>query len=194
MCCTGSATRNRQLLSPLRALGPDVDTIGPMSYRELQRASDEGFPPGQQHYWKSGYISELGDDLIDVMLERVTEMPSLTSGVGLQQLRGAASRMAPSATAFAHRGDRYDCLILSQWPDPARSRPRTSPGPAVCSTRSGPTRPASTSTTWALTTATGSGSPTVSTTTVLRSSSGSTTRRTSSAATRTSHLARVCSE
>jgi FAD/FMN-containing dehydrogenase len=87
----------------------------------LQCASDEGFPPGQQHYWKSGYITELGDDLIDVMLERVTEMPSLTSGVSLQQLHGAAGRVAPSASAFAHRGDRYDCLILSQWPDPARS-------------------------------------------------------------------------
>ena len=29
--------------------------------------------------------------------------------------------MDTTATAFPHRGDRYDCLILSQWPDPADS-------------------------------------------------------------------------
>ena len=31
--------------------------------------------------------------------------------------------MDGTATAFGHRGDRYDCLIVSQWPDPADSPP-----------------------------------------------------------------------
>ncbi|MGH3505373.1 MAG: BBE domain-containing protein [Nocardioidaceae bacterium] len=46
-------------------------------------------------------------------------MPSPASGVGLQQLHGAAARVNPDATAYPHRAARYDCLILSQWPDPA---------------------------------------------------------------------------
>ena len=50
-------------------------------------------------------------------------MPSGSSGVGLQQLHGAAARVDPGATAYPHRGDRYDCLILSQWPDPAEAGP-----------------------------------------------------------------------
>ena len=36
-------------------------------------------------------------------------------------LSGAAARTAPAATAFAHRADQYDMLILSQWADPAES-------------------------------------------------------------------------
>jgi hypothetical protein len=32
-----------------------------------------------------------------------------------------ASRVDPAATAFAHRAQQYDCLILSQWDDPAES-------------------------------------------------------------------------
>jgi FAD/FMN-containing dehydrogenase len=48
-------------------------------------------------------------------------MPSPYTGIGLQQITGAASRVAPDATAFAHRGRLYDCLILSQWDDPADS-------------------------------------------------------------------------
>jgi FAD/FMN-containing dehydrogenase len=34
-------------------------------------------------------------------------------------MHGVASRVAPSATAFAHRAEQYDFLILSQWSDPA---------------------------------------------------------------------------
>ena len=44
-------------------------------------------------------------------------MPSFASGVGLQQMHGVASRVAPSATAFPHRAEQYDFLILSQWSD-----------------------------------------------------------------------------
>jgi hypothetical protein len=49
-------------------------------------------------------------------------MPSSASGVGLQQMHGAASRVAPSATAFPHRAEQYDFLILSQWPGAADSQ------------------------------------------------------------------------
>jgi hypothetical protein len=121
VCYTGAVADGDQLLVPLRKLGPESDAIQPMSYRALQQASDETFPPGQQHYWKSGWLTVLGDDVIDLMVEGVAKAPSETSAVGLQQLHGAAARIDPTDTAFAHRGPRYDCLILSQWPDPADS-------------------------------------------------------------------------
>jgi FAD/FMN-containing dehydrogenase len=121
VCYAGPIEHGDQLLRPLRRLGPDSDAIEPMSYRALQQASDAGFPPGQQHYWRSGYITALDDEAIDVMLDFVSRMPSQASGVGLQQLHGTAARVDATATAFPHRGNRYDCLILSQWPDPADS-------------------------------------------------------------------------
>jgi FAD/FMN-containing dehydrogenase len=121
VCFAGRLSRGERLLAPLRRLGPEIDALATMSYLALQQAADEGFPPGQQHYWKSGYLTELGDEVIDVMLDYVARMPSDISGVGLQRLHGAAGRVPPGATAFPHRGDRYDCLILSQWPDRARS-------------------------------------------------------------------------
>lgn len=121
LCCSGPFDRVDRLLGPLRSLGPEVDAIEPIAYPALQSAADAGYPPEQQHYWKSGYLTEIGDELIDVMLDFVARMPSPASGVGLQQLHGVAGRVERSATAFPHRGDRYDCLILSQWPDPADS-------------------------------------------------------------------------
>jgi len=43
--------------------------------------------------------------------------------LALQQLHGAAGRMPPAATAFPHRSDRFDCLLLSQWSSAAEAEP-----------------------------------------------------------------------
>jgi len=122
VCYAGQSEPNRRLRALMRGLSPRPGAITPMPYRTLQAAADDGYPPGQQHYWKSGYLTDIDDELVDVLIEFVTRMPSPASGVGLQQLHGAAARVDPAATAFPHRGERYDCLILSQWPDPAESK------------------------------------------------------------------------
>jgi hypothetical protein len=96
-----------------------MDAIGPMTYPALQSASDGGYPLGRLHYWKAAFLTELTDEAIDVVLDAVAEMPSALSGIGLQELCGAAARVAPDATAFPHRGHRWDFLILSQWEDPS---------------------------------------------------------------------------
>jgi hypothetical protein len=122
VCYCGPAEEGERVLRPLREFGsPLADNIQPMAYTTLQSAPDARFPPGRQHYWKSSYLKELSDDAVEVMVRFVSEMPSPTTGVGLQQMHGAASRVDPTATAFPHRDEHYDFLILSQWADPAES-------------------------------------------------------------------------
>ena len=122
VCYCGPAEEGERVLRPLRGFGsPLADDIQPMAYTTLQSAPDARFPPGRQHYWKSSYLRELNDDAVEVMVRFVSEMPSPTTGVGLQQMHGAASRVDPTATAFPHRDEHYDFLILSQWPDPAKN-------------------------------------------------------------------------
>lgn len=62
-------------------------------------------------------MRQVPDDAIEVLLDFVTRMPSPFSGVGLQQMGGAAIRVDPNAPAFAHRARQYDLNILSQWAD-----------------------------------------------------------------------------
>jgi len=122
VCYCGAIEEGEQVLRPLREFAsPLEDGIQPMAYRTLQSAPDAGFPFGRQHYWKSSYLNHLSNQAIDVMVGFVGEMPSPISGVGLQQMHGAASRVAPAATAFPHRDEHYDFLILSQWADSADS-------------------------------------------------------------------------
>ena len=79
--------------------------------------SRRGFPSGRLHYWKSGWLRDVTDGAIETLMQFIPQMPSSASGVGLQQMHGVASRVAPSATAFPHRAEQYDFLILSQWSD-----------------------------------------------------------------------------
>jgi FAD/FMN-containing dehydrogenase len=118
VCYCGPIEEGERVLHPLRTFGsPLEDNVQPMSYQTLQSAPDAGFPLGRQHYWKSSWLKQLSDEAIEVMLGFVTEMPSSNSGVGLQQMHGVASRVDPAATAFPHRDEHYDFLILSQWAD-----------------------------------------------------------------------------
>jgi len=118
----GAVGAGEEHLRPLRSFGPPVmDAIGPVSYTALQSASDGGYPTGRLHYWKAAFLREITDEAIEVVLDAVAEMPSAQSGIGLQELCGAAARVPPDATAFPHRGHHWDFLILSQWDDPADS-------------------------------------------------------------------------
>jgi hypothetical protein len=123
VCYCGPLDEGEQVLRPLRTFHSSAtDTIQPMPYTVLQSAPDPGFPSGRLHYWKSGYLRHLTDTAIETLLRFVPRMPSVASGVGLQQMHGMASRVAPSATAFPHRAEQYDFLIVSQWAHPADSQ------------------------------------------------------------------------
>jgi hypothetical protein len=118
VCYCGPIDEGEQVLRPLRTFqSPVEDGIQPMPYTALQSARDEGFPSGRLHYWKSGWLRDVTDGAIETLMQFVPQMPSTDSGVGLQQMHGVASRIAPSATAFPHRAEQYDFLILSQWPE-----------------------------------------------------------------------------
>jgi len=115
----GDLDAGERLLKPLRSLEhPIAAAIGPMSYVDLQRGGDGGFPNGRRHYWKGGFLRRLGSDVIDVLTHFATTCPSAFTQIGLQQMHGAAARVAPTETAFAHRQDQWDCLMLSQWDRP----------------------------------------------------------------------------
>ena len=87
---------------------------------------DGAFPVGvgRQHYWKSNFLpSPLSADAIDVLVERAALRPSPHTVVVLQQMHGVAARVSPSDTAFPHRRDQFDMLLLAQWEDGEDAEP-----------------------------------------------------------------------
>ena len=119
---TGPVEDGEAALAPLRQFGPPVaDTIQPMPYTAVQRMLDDAFPPGHHHYWKSGYMRELSDGAIETMVAQFLEAPSPLSAAVLEPVGGAVARVAPDATAHAHRNGQPSFLIVARWTDPAEA-------------------------------------------------------------------------
>ena len=119
----GDPTRGEKLLAPVRKFGaPLADTIGPMSYVQLNSMIDAGVPyGGVQRYWKSSFLKELGDDALEILVTRAGTMRSPMSMVGFFHVHGAATRIDRDATAYSLRDDQWDYDVISQWTDPAET-------------------------------------------------------------------------
>ncbi len=116
----GDLEEGKRLVEPMRKFGsPVADTIGPMSYCDLNSMLDGAFPYGEaRRYWKSSFLKELGDEVIDILVDGASTMLSPTSMVGFFHVHGAATRVGADETAFGLREDQWDYDIISQWTDP----------------------------------------------------------------------------
>ena len=119
----GDLAKGERLIAPLRKFGtPLADTIAPTSYVHLNTLFDAAVPyGGVQRYWKSSFLSELGDELLNIMIARAAKMLSPMSMVLFFHMHGAAARVDRNATAFGLRHDQWDYDVISQWTDPAES-------------------------------------------------------------------------
>jgi hypothetical protein len=83
---------------------------------------DAGFPRGALNYWKSSFLEALRDAAIDALIARFAACPSPMSGLVLEHVHGAVTRVGAGETAFPHRQGGYNVVIVSEWTDPAASR------------------------------------------------------------------------
>jgi FAD/FMN-containing dehydrogenase len=121
VCCyAGPVEEGVAAVAPLRRFGrPVADTIGPMLYLAVQGMIGQGFPAGRCNYWKSTLLREIGDHVIEALVDFAARVPSPFTAIVLADTHGAYGRIAPHATAYAHRDLPFDLVILSSWTDPA---------------------------------------------------------------------------
>jgi FAD/FMN-containing dehydrogenase len=109
-----------RLVRPLRGLGtPVADTIAPMRYSQVSSMMDQSGPAGHCYYWSSGFMPDLDEVTIDVLAAGLSRVPSPKTLVLVDYMHGAATRVAPTATAFPHRDPSFNVILSSGWEDPA---------------------------------------------------------------------------
>ena len=117
-CHCGPLAEGEKAVRPLKQFGPPaMDAIGPMPYCQLNSMLDAAYPKGALNYWKSSFLSQLSDDAIDMMIERFARCPTPMGQMLLEHFHGAATRVQPTDTAFPHRADGYNLLVLGEWAD-----------------------------------------------------------------------------
>lgn len=123
ICCyCGPQDKGEAVIRPVKSFSsPLQDMLGPLPYAAQQSLTDAGFPAGSYYYTKGGFLADLSEPTIEVFAEYAATKPSPLSGVLVQTVCGAASRVDSKATAFPHRRLPYAPVIVSQWLDPTDS-------------------------------------------------------------------------
>lgn len=115
-CHCGPAADAERAMRPLKQFGaPILDAVGPMPYCDLNRMLDANYPRGAFNYWKSNFLMELSDAAIATMIECFARCPTPMGQLLLEHIHGAAARVGAGDTAFPHRQEGYNFLILTQW-------------------------------------------------------------------------------
>lgn len=118
-CYSGSVEQGSEVMAPLRELRPAMDIFTERPYVEVQSMLDGLAPAGVRNYWKSEFLNEISDELMQVLIDRFRAVPSPMTHVDLHHLAGAISRVKDDETAFSHRDANYTYNIVSAWTDPA---------------------------------------------------------------------------
>jgi hypothetical protein len=113
----GDPEQGMAVLQPLRELAtPLADISQPMPYRMVQSAFDGFFPRQQVHsYWKSTYVPELSDALVDLASAAMQDRPAPFAGVIVWPLGGQVNSVGEHEAAFGERSAPYMISVEANW-------------------------------------------------------------------------------
>jgi hypothetical protein len=98
-----------------------MNISGVYPYVAVQQMSDANFPKGQnRNYWKSLYVNEITEEIMDKIVERGNQRPDDLCLIYTRHVGGALGRVAADATAFGDRSGQYLISLDSAWADPAK--------------------------------------------------------------------------
>jgi FAD/FMN-containing dehydrogenase len=116
----GDPADHEQVAERIRdALPPLFDLVTPMPFTALQQVEDEANAWGFSCYDKSGYLAELTDEVIDVLVEHAPRKTSPLSVLLFYRLDGAYCEVGEDDTAFGGgRTPRWTGFFIGLTPTP----------------------------------------------------------------------------
>lgn len=117
ICHSGTTEQGKADLAALEPLGePVFDLVTERPYTQLQSLIDATQPKGNHYYWKSEWVSELDDDLLETMLGLWKENPIAGGQIGFAHVGGALNERPQDDGAVGNRDARYAVVLQGMWP------------------------------------------------------------------------------
>lgn len=118
VCYAGDAAAGEAAIAPFRALAtPLADLVRPTTYPELFPPEDESYRPLATS--RNLFMRAVDRAAAETMIERLTRSTAPMRVAQLRVLGGAIARVAPEATAYAHRTRRIMVNVASFYEGPA---------------------------------------------------------------------------
>jgi hypothetical protein len=118
MCYAGDAASGEAAIAPFRALAtPLADMVRPITYPEMFPPEDDSYRPLATG--RNLFMRTVDRAAADTMVERLTTSTAPMRVAQIRVLGGAIARVAPDATAYAHRTRRIMVNVASFYQGPA---------------------------------------------------------------------------
>jgi FAD/FMN-containing dehydrogenase len=115
----GELEAGQRAIAPIRAIAPALgDMIAPMPYPAIYSLTEEAGKPTHDAS-RSAFLDGLDDAAIEGLIEGIETSTAEMTLIQLRVLGGAMARVAPDATAFAHREARIMSVMIAASSDPA---------------------------------------------------------------------------
>jgi FAD/FMN-containing dehydrogenase len=116
VCYSGDVEQAGAVLEPIRALGgPVVDLLAEQPYIQVQSYLDDTEPKGQHYYWRTDYLTELGDGLLDAVRGCFADCPLPEAEIGFLHLAGALNEHTDDDGAVGNRDVKYAMGCNGMW-------------------------------------------------------------------------------
>jgi FAD/FMN-containing dehydrogenase len=93
------------------------DGVRPHTFLDQQRVFDPGYGV-DRNYWKSHFVRELSDELIDELLGRMRALGRPPGAILIESLRGAPKEVDPTSAALGYRDAAFNLSVMASWFDP----------------------------------------------------------------------------
>jgi FAD/FMN-containing dehydrogenase len=121
-CYTGSAGDPEELRTLRSAPGLVEDGVGTQSFIAQQHVFNP--PYGEdRNYWKSSFVRELPDELIDELLRRMAALGRPPGQILFESLHGAPKDGDADGGAVGFRRAAFNVSAMATWHDPALDAP-----------------------------------------------------------------------
>ncbi|HYZ90774.1 MAG TPA: FAD-binding oxidoreductase [Actinomycetota bacterium] len=122
VCHVGDEDDAAREVKPIKEFGPPImDAIERIPYPVQNTLLDAGYPRGALNYWKSGFFSELSDEVAEKMAAALERAPHPLCGMAIEQFHGKVTRVPVTATAFPHREPGFNLILTGVWEDHAQT-------------------------------------------------------------------------
>jgi FAD/FMN-containing dehydrogenase len=114
--CAADLTAGERAIARLRSLGhPVVDQVGAMPLAAALGLFDANIVEGSHYLLRSRWLTDVSPPAADALAAGAAEVTSAYSALIVNRFHGAAARVDPAATAFAHRAPHQVIEVVAAW-------------------------------------------------------------------------------